>query len=275
MALIRFAQLGFITALFGLSFMVGTSACSSDDDDDATGGTGGVLGAGGAPPAAGGATVTACGADLLSDAAALGTDLNWVGGDPTLTDDNVCGIQGAIYVYGDYEVTPANSGCTPVKDTPPCVPSGAGVKCCVKGITVVDTEYKAWGCGLGLSLNDSGGTPSVKSPYSGGTAKGFSYTLEGTTSGQALRVGFSQMADTTGICGPFKGGADGWTGSPVKLDATGKYTGTVTFDEVGCPSDQTCGCTTGSVPYDFQVQVTGADIAGPFEICLTSLTPIL
>src|SRR3954453_15905153 len=54
-------------------------------------------------------------------------------------------IQGAWYGYGDGTSCPAS--------TPnPCT-SGS---CCMMGATIVDANYKAWGCGLGMELSSSG-----------------------------------------------------------------------------------------------------------------------
>jgi hypothetical protein len=147
----------------------------------------GGLGSGGASGAGGAAT---------GGAAACPTDANlvlhggWVGCDPASTTDNPQGLQGSFYMFGD------GSSCT---DNPtPCGANG----CCIAGNTVVDATYTAWGCGVGLELNSSGGPSSVKSAYAG-PVKCFDITLGGSSGGNILRISYTQEADMTGKVAPF------------------------------------------------------------------------
>jgi len=272
MAMMRFVGLGFFAV--GSLMMFGLAACSSSSSDDGgtgggggyvpTGGGGGLtgLGGGGGLTNMGGGTGTAtCGSNLL--AGDLGTTGNWVGGDAADTSDNPCGIQGAFYAYGD------GSSCTLPPDNNPC---SAG-KCCINGATVVDSTYAAWGCGMGLSLNDSGGNPSVKSPYApgvDGTVTGFRIKLEGTSPAE-VRISYTQVADTTGVVSPFANGSTGTS----NITVPGTYD--VLFTDVSCPTwGTTQGCTAGGPnPYDVQVGVAGGNVAGDFNVCITELTPLM
>jgi len=268
MAMMRFVGLGLFAA--GSLVMFGLAACSSSSSDDggtgggggyvSVGGGGGLTGVGGGGGLAG-ATSATCGSNLL--AGDLGATGNWVGGDATDPSDNPCGIQGAFYAYGD------GTSCTMPADNNPC---SAG-QCCITGATVVDSTYTAWGCGMGLSLNDSGGNPSVKSPYAPGTtgtATGFRVTLSGNSPAE-VRISYTQVADTTGVVSPFRNGSTGAS------DVTVPGTYDVMFTDVSCPTWATTqGCTPGgSNPYDFQVGVAGGSVAGAFNVCITELTPLM
>ncbi len=240
-----------------------------------TGGSAGQSGSGGAAEASGGNGAAGrivvpvdCGTNLLDGD--LGPNNDWIGQEPALVDDNPCGVQGTISIYGDDGL----SGCSPSDGASPCSVDEQGrMRCCVAGYTIVDTSYEAWGCALSVQLNASTQEGPIL-PYAG-PAKGFRFELTGTTSGQAIRVGYDQMANPEGTCGPFLGGQDGWTGSPVRgLDAAGSFSTEMAFTDVGCPSGNSCGCTVGHIPYSIAFQVTGAEVAGPFELCLTELVPL-
>ncbi len=237
-------------------------------------GKGGMTQGGGGQPASGGngvggktVTTVDCGSDLLSGE--LGEDKNWIGGDPELVEDNPCGVQGAISVDGDDGL----SSCTPANGTSPCTLDGSGrVRCCVSGATVIDPEYRAWGCGLHIQLNAPAEDGPLL-PYAG-PADGFLFELTGTTSGQEVRVGYDASTGGDVACAPFLGGEDGLSGSPVDL-LSGSFSTTMAFTDVNCPSGSDCGCEVGRVPHGFYVSVSGGDVAGPFEICLSSLTPFV
>jgi len=219
-----------------------------------TGGTSGVAGgtgtAGGSSTAgAGGGTAAMCivDPDLLKAAASS----CFVGCDPTISTDNPQGIQGAFYTFGD------GSSCTVTN--PPC--SSMGV--CLSGATVVDKTYAKWGCGLGLELNSSGGTPSVKSAYTG-PATCFNYVLTGNSGGNEVRIAFTQTADTTNRISPY-----------VSIPAfTNGKTGTVCFKDVTCQGADPTKCALTGMDFDFQVNVVGGNNAGNYNVCLTSLTPV-
>ena len=204
---------------------------------------GGASTLGGATGAGGSTTSLACGTNLLEGN--LGTNNNWIGGDSASTADNPCGVQGAIYGFSD------GTSCTV-----PTTLCTAG-QCCISGATIVDATYAAYGCGIGVSLNDSGGTTSVKSAYSG-TATSFRITISGT-SAAPIRIIFKQTASDTEEA-PYE-------------EVAGPGTYTLTFADPTCPT-WTTTCTTGGPPFDIQVQVAGGDTAGAFDICLTELTPL-
>src|SRR5882724_4992825 len=81
-------------------------------------------------------------------------------------------IQGAVYPYGD------GASCAYGPTSPPANICTTG-SCCISGTTVVDATFAKWGCGIGVELNSSGGTPAVKSAYTG-AVKCFNITLTGS-----------------------------------------------------------------------------------------------
>jgi len=218
------------------------SGGSSIVNGGAGGSAAGGLGGGGG---AGGSDVTACSTDSnLVKASAC-----WVGCDPASTTDNPMGLQGSFYTYGD------GSSCTVMN--PPCSANGI----CLSGSTVVDKTYAKWGCGMGLELNATGGTPSVKQAYTG-SATCFNYTLTGSSGGNEVRIAFTQSADTTGKVSPY-----------VSIPAfTNGKTGTVCLKDVSCQGQM--NCTVGTSQYDLQVNVVGGNNAGAYNVCLTSLVPM-
>ena len=206
-----------------------------------------VVGQGGTPTGSGGAS-TGCSAE--ANYPNLVNVDGWIGCDATVSTDNPSGLQGAFYLYGD------DIACTPASGNP-C----ATGECCLDGATIVDNvDYLAWGCGIGLELNSDGGDPSVKSPYAG-TASCFDITLTGTSGGNAVRIGFTQMVPSE--VAPF-----------VEVPAvTGSITHTVCFTDVACPAwgIEQGTCSETGQNYELQVQVVGAERESTFSLCLSSL----
>ena len=256
---------GVITAAGGAAPATGGAVTAKGG---AAPGVGGAAPAtGGAAPATGGAgpaTGVACGADIIAGRSTDAT-ANWIGGDPAVATDNPCGIQGAIYAYGDTTgtlTTPALKAGSTTEYASPC--AAAPGKCCIAGATKLwsDTSsYKEWGAGIGISLNDPGadasGAPGVKKAYAG-TATKFAVTLSGTFGGQACRFQLTQSATDTAA--PF-------TQTVCAAGAT-----TVTIAGVTCPTWATT-CTAGGKPYDLQIQIVGGDTAGAFNMCVDSVVP--
>jgi len=179
----------------------------------------------------------------------------WFGGAAEDRTDDVYGMQGAFYQYGDNITCVATTG-------NPCT-TGA---CCLDWTTIIDSTYASWGCGIGMELNASGGEASVKSPYAGADVVGFRVTLEGDVPG--IRVSFTQFADTTNRV------------SPVAVQTSGPGTYDALFSETACPTWTTeeHGCVDDAVAtssHDLQVQVVGGESAGAGSLCITSITPIL
>jgi hypothetical protein len=234
-------------------------------------GMGGVSGDGGAvvggdTGAGGSVTSDGCGVNLLPSA--LGTSSNYVGGDPTLSTDNPCGLQGAFYAFGDvdYDGPPSSARSCTLPDPLDCRDGG----CTISGATLVDSTYTAWGCGIGLVLNDSG--DGAKLPYSGPT-KGFRVTIGGSFT-QEVRVYYTyhdgSLAGTQGHdTAPFLGGKNGE--SPIHEPGT--YT--VMFDDVSCPDwESASGCQVTTAPYDIKIHIVGAESAAPFTLTVSELTPL-
>jgi hypothetical protein len=243
----------FLFGLFGVAALALATGCSDDAPDGGGGNTGGGAGTGGGT-----------GNELLTtDVKAMG----WVGGDPMLTEDNPAGIQGAFYMYGD-----DGASCTLVEGNP-CTADG----CCIQGHTIIDSTFAAWGCGIGLSLNDSGGMPSVKSPFAGSPNVTFNFTLSGNTGNNPIRVGFTQFADTAGLVSPYKEVAaftDGTSGNVSFATAT--YPTWCTGNP-GClaPPDRAPAAPSSPAKaefaHDIQFQIPGGDRDGDFNFCITSL----
>lgn len=199
----------------------------------------------GAEPCGGG-TCTAFSAELV-------TVEGWVGGDPAATDDDPFGVQGAFFAFGD------GIACSPTEGNP-CTEDG----CTIEGATVIDPEYLAWGCGLGLQLNASGGEPDVLQPYDG-PGDCFELVLRGETGDAPVRLALTDHQDMSIFLAPYAeiGPVNGtWQGQLCKWD-------------VSCPDwavDSLCEDVTGVArPYELQIFVIGGDAAGPISLTLESL----
>lgn len=209
-----------------------------------------------------------CTDDLIT--LASGTKFNWI----VNTSGKSCGVQGAIYAYGDGEgslTSPAEAGSDWES---PCTEDGGAVKCCVSGTTVADDTYKAWGFAIGLDLNAT--SAGKKSGYDG-DAKGFTIKVSvgKLAAGQEIRVGYKQK--TTDDISPFVGGSK--EASTIKLTGT---TGTfdVLFTDVSCPPAAWGTCTKPtSAPLGLEIQLpgTGTDetkVGTTTDFCITSIVPI-
>lgn len=216
-------------------------------------------------------TEQTCTDDLMT--LASGEKFNWI----VNTSGKSCGVQGAIYAYGDGEgslTSPAEAGSD--WETP-CVEDAdaGGVKCCVSGTTVADDTYAAWGFAIGLDLNAT--SAGKKSGYAG-DAKGFTIKISvgKLASGQEVRIGYKQK--TTDAVSPFVGGKGGVsttkiTGSSATFD--------VLFTDVSCPDAEWGTCTKPtSAPIGLEIQLsgTGTDetkVGATTDFCITSIVPIL
>ena len=198
-SLVRFVLLGSVFVFGCAKPVTGSSGSGGDGQTTGSGGsqttgnggsqttgTGGThtTGTGGTSSGAtGGSTGTACTPNPgeLVNAAAWNCDAS----DPIA-------IQGAIYGYTD------GSSCASPQPANICSTGS----CCISGTTVVDTTSAKWGCGIGMELNDTGGTTPVKSVYAG-TAQCFNIKLTGSSGGNEVRIGFSQSANSTTAVAPY------------------------------------------------------------------------
>jgi len=233
----------------------GNSSGSGTGNSSGTGtgnssGTGNSTGTGGSS-STGGSTGTTCTPNpgQLVNSAAWNCDAT----DPIA-------IQGAIYGYSD------GSSCASPQPTNICSTGS----CCISGTTVVDTTSAKWGCGIGMELNDAGGT-SVKSVYAG-PVQCFNITLTGSSGGNEVRIGFTQKADNANTVAPF-----------VSIAAfTNGWMGKLCFSDANCPSWATaaqCSKTAGSAgtPYDMQIQVSAGQTptsVGTYNVCVSSIVPV-
>ncbi len=246
----------------GTSTSSGGSVRNSGGTSVGSGGTSGgstASSGGSSVSSSGGTTTAAC--TPLADTSNLVTGNTWICGATTPIQ-----IQGSFYSYGDG--TQSNGdGVSCTTATPVC---SASAGCCMSGTTVIDSTYAKWGCGLGMELNDTGGTAPTKSAYSG-PVKCFDITLTGSSGGNEVRIGFTQSTNTTGKVSPF-----------VSVAAfTSGWSGRVCFTDAECPSwavtAGTCAKAVGTAgtPYDLQIQVCGGSTAGAFNVCVTTIAPVL
>jgi hypothetical protein len=229
------------------------AACEGDTTEhsvsgpDATlGGTGGDVGVD-AESSGGGDGVSTGTAELVSAE-------GWVGGEESDSVDDPLGIQGAFYTYGDGLQCCVSTSC---EGQNPCSTG----QCCWSGTTVLDGTYAAWGCGLGLELQASGGQDSVKSAYSG-AATCFAISISGDSGGNKVRIGFTQLQDTTDKVSPF-----------VEIPSiSGTWSDTVCFDDVSCPTWSTADqCELTGEAFDLQIQIVGGEREGSFDLCVDSI----
>jgi hypothetical protein len=124
--------------------------------------------------------------------------------------------------------------------------------------------YTEWGAGLGFSLSDPG-EGGAKAAYNG-KVKGFNFTVSGTTEGHLIQVKVKHSSADSEM--------------PPLIEETIPGTWTIKFTDAKCANypytEKNCtDSTTGADVYDVQIQVNGGTQAGAFNVCLTSLTPIL
>lgn len=201
-------------SLLGIVATVGLlSACSDDSMAGGTGGvpsnptggttsTGGTTGAGGT--ATGGTTGAGGGGNSISINGA------WVP-----MDGNTVGIQGAFFILEDsvkdgaavedsLTHTDFTADSDPVEEAgvskfgpmtdKPCISGTAAQVTTVDGMECnpagSDCDWDdLWGGGIGLSLNETGGDDSVKSPFDADAAgiSGFQFTVSGDAAGATIR----------------------------------------------------------------------------------------
>ncbi|HXT97618.1 MAG TPA: hypothetical protein VN853_15055 [Polyangia bacterium] len=234
----------------------GSTSSGSGGSSQATGngGSGPGTGNGGSGPStgSGGSGPVTCG----------NSDMSIVPIDSTGWDPGSCneyGIQGAWYCYTD-GMTQTN--CT--TGTPPWNTSSGGM--CLSG-TSLGAVANTYGAAIGISLNDSGGTPDVKGSYDATAHNiiGFEVTITGSFSPLDLRFGFK---DSSGAdVAPF-----------YAIIGPGTYQ--ILFSQASVPASWMVTNAGAMVMptslTDLQFQIAGDEKAGvDFNFCITSLKPIL
>lgn len=210
----------------------------------------------------------------LLDSASHSPSGDWVGSDLTSSTDDPCGFQGIIHAWSDPGIdatygTADDSLTFPTAPTPgtnswnsPCT----GGKCCIRGVTRLyplnasgtpDYGAPVWGAGIGMTFLDMGFGKTL--PYYG-PALGLRITLTGKTSGQSISIGYVQQATDQEI-------------RVVTFSALSTIS--IPFTAGTCPSWATGCVTPGKHPYGVLIKIAGGNVAGPFEVCLGSVTPIL
>jgi hypothetical protein len=160
-------------------------------------------------------------------------------------------IQGAFYCYDD--------GVNPTS-CPPAAADGTRPP-------PFRPTFVAWGAGLGLSLSESGGTPSTKQAYNAtmNGVSGFHFDVTGSTGGRPLRVGFTGAAMPSGAQ-PFVEIPAGVMGFDVPI-ADALVPSTWDDPNAGTMANP------ASI-YDLQVQIPGGDAAVSYDFCIAKVTPI-
>ena len=176
------------------------------------------------------------------------------------------GAWNCVYPYGD------GASCPYGPTSPPANICTTG-SCCISGTTVVDATFAKWGCGIGVELNSSGGTPAVKSAYTG-PVKCFNITLTGSSGGNTVRVGFTQSANPGSQVSPY-----------VEIAPfTNGYSGQVCFTDAECPgyaiTAKTCSKAPGTagMPFDLQIQVSAGSTpatVGAYNVCVSKIAPVI
>jgi hypothetical protein len=251
-------KMNLFSGLLTMGFALFALGCDGGSEEGS--GTGGINAGGAGGSGATGGSSGAGGSGGGTTGEELVNAEGWVGGDPATPDDDPLGIQGAWYGYGD------NTSCADLTGLNPC---NATEGCCIDGATVKDPTFAAWGCGIGLSLNATGGTTSVKNAFTG-LARNFAVTLTGDTGGLKVRIGFPQAAETAGAVAPYK-----------EIPAVaGSAEATVSFEEAQYPSwcagNAACDGKEGlkadpASSYDIQFQVPGGESVSTFDFCIKSL----
>jgi hypothetical protein len=192
---------------------------------------------------------------------------------------DACGIQGAFYWYAD-DNTKASlmcNGAACVANTPPYQMAAPGPGMCISGkATGTSTD---WGAGIGLSLNDSGGTNSMKGAFNAsaaacGNITGFDITLTGSTGGMPVRVGFTTTGDGSTIA-PFIPAGD-----PNNMSLALSGSTQIVIKNAVIPTDWMSTDPSPPDPskiYDLQIQVAAdqAKAGTAFDLCVTSIKPVI
>jgi hypothetical protein len=169
---------------------------------------------------------------------------------------NGCGIEGAWYWYSDM------AGTTVADAVANMAPYRAGSGMCIRGSTIVDATFAAYGAAIGLDLNYNGTQPLAYNATAAGV-QGFRVTIGGSFT-QPLRFAFVMDPNTT-LPSPF-----------VTLPGTGTHEVLISNAVVPSTWDvANAGQTVNPVAITgVQIQVVGAEVAGPFDLCVTSLSPL-
>lgn len=279
----RAASRIFATSLLLLGFGCASPATlGGSGGDNGNPGAGGSTGNGGSNPGNGGSNPGSGGSHTGGSPGAGGTHTGGTTGsagaggpactpnDTQLVNTNAyfcssaaVGLKGSIYPYGD------GMSCPYSPTTPPAKDFCAGGKCCLMGTTKVDATFAAWGCGIGVELDDDGTTKHVYN----GPASCYQITLTGSSGGNVVRIAFTQSPT------PASGAVSPYTEIPA---FTNGWSGMVCFSDVACPGWATaaqCSKTGPSgTPVDLQIQVSaGSTMAttGAYNVCLTSIVPMV
>ncbi len=260
-------------ALFSSLFVFGCakpitegSTGAGNSSGSGNGGSGQTTGTGGSQPSGNGGTGSGTGGSSSgSTGGATGTACTPTPGQLVNSAAWNCdasdpiAIQGAIYGYTD------GSSCASPQPSNICTTGS----CCISGTTVVDATNAKWGCGIGMELNDTGGTTPVKSVYAG-PVQCFNITLTGSSGGNEVRIGFTQSANSTTVA-PY-----------VSIAAfTNGWSGPICFSDATCPAWATAAqcskATPMGTPYDMQIQVSAGQTTtstGTYNVCVSSIVPV-
>jgi len=212
--------------------------------------------------------------------------MGWVMG-----DTNSLMIQGAWYGYGDgvgADGTAASSTCVmkgghqssecSVITTPaPGVFTNTGGMMCTSGTVAkvingangMPDYSNIWGAGIGLDLNASGGTASVKGVFNATAknVKGVSFDLSAVPL-PGLRVEFATPSTNNSMAGnDYWGGNPSYSNSPVVMG-----TNTVLWEMITGPGPAPAHVFTKDMIESIQFHVpTGTAAAGTYNFCISNL----
>lgn len=211
----------------------------------------------------GGSSVTTA---PLTVPACLGVALPMVRGGAIRSADNGCGIVGSWYWFKD---SPSAANPLETKVSSPTDPNVTSVvepggKACLKGETVLDPEFGAWGAGVGFDFVNSG---QGKKAYDA-TARqigGFEVTITGEFP-QGLRIQFNAPLQAETEPPPFVSVARAGT-YRVRLADAFVPTSWANVSNAGAAVDPT---KLGSL----QVQVVGGEKSAPFDFCVETIIPL-
>lgn len=161
-------------------------------------------------------------------------------------------FQGSWYCFDDGEVP---TDC--VKDTPPWNATESAM--CLKGSTIVDSTYAAWGAGIGASLNDQDGDKELFDAEAAGIV-GFKFTISGELGDAVLK--FKVPRSTKDSDSP-----------PEYVLKVG--TNSVEFSDLAPPDWDEVGDDLDPAELtELKWQIAGGDVEADYNFCVSNLEPI-
>jgi hypothetical protein len=239
----------------------GTGTAGGTGGIGTAGGTGGIGTTGGM----GGTSTGGAGSSGTTVPDCLGNPLPMPEGGFVMPNSNGCNMTGAWYWFKDLPVgslettvtAPANTLTTPVV--------ASGGRACIRGNTVVDPTYLAWGAGIGFDFNNPmGGAAKQSFDAKAHGIGGFEITVTGSFP-QGLSVQFAPTVMASNQANPF-----------VPVTHPGTYR--VRLADAFVPMQWTSvNAGSGVDPTQvgsLQVTVVGGALSSAFDFCIESVIPL-